>query len=75
MKKYIAFYWQHFCAETEEFETLQEAIRFLEYGSDYGELYSVGVFLEDKLYWTDNSITSHEECQADYDKYLLTHKQ
>lgn len=67
--KYQACYWQHFSPKKDEYDNLQDAINFLTYGSDYGYLYAIGIFLDGKLFWREQyGITDDNKLQQEYDE-------
>lgn len=70
---YISLVYRHYSSDTEEHDTLEDAIKFIENGEDYGHWFGVAVIHENKMVWFNDFITK-EEAQKKVDKHLLTIK-
>lgn len=54
MSVFKAIYYRHHGKKTEDFETLQDALNFLEHGADYNELSAFAILWDGKITWVND---------------------
>lgn len=71
MNKFIALYFRYHSLKGDEFSSLQEAMEFLENGSDYNELQRVCILWDGKVTWI-NTISYTEAEVAELVKEYMS---
>lgn len=67
--KATAVYYRHFLKRSEEFDSLQDAIAYLEDGGDRNELYAIAVIWEGRVI-KQTSIETQEQVEAQCKEYM-----